>query len=221
MPQLVYRIIQRLYDHLLRPYLPRRLGYFEGYVVRFPKLFDRTDVKENMQRAEITTHRNYTRDGDKVVIVGVGSGVSTIVAAEEAGPSGQVIGYEAAEDLAVAARESMELNDVEDSVDIIGKPVTDIQNNIWGRQVSTDVVKPTELPQMDVLELDCEGAELDILKSLNHRPRVLSIEVHPKFGVTVDDITSWLTENGYEVINTKGEDEPNDSVKWLVGKLID
>lgn len=51
-------------------------------------------------------HRNYTHDGDRVVVVGVGSGVSTIVAAEEVGPSGQVIGYEAAEDLAVATRES-------------------------------------------------------------------------------------------------------------------
>lgn len=106
-------------------------------------------------------------------------------------------------------------------MEIVGKPVSEILNNIWGRQVTEDVIEPSALPPMDVLELDFEGAELNILEDLKHRPRVLSIEVYPMFGVTVDDVKSWLTENEYEVVNTKGEDESDDSVKWLVGKLID
>jgi hypothetical protein len=47
--------------------------------------------------------------------------------------------------------------------------------NVYGdpSQLATLVVAPVELPGCDVLELDCEGAEIVILRDMTIRPRVV------------------------------------------------
>lgn len=209
-------LIKRSYDRLLRPHLPRKLGYFGGFVVRFPKLFDFTDVNHEMQNFERGVHKTQTRAGDTVVVVGVGSGVSTIAGAKAAGGDGRVVGFEASSELAEANRESMELNDVDDIVEIIARPVTEITLNTWGEEVAGEGVSPTDLPEADVLELDCEGAELEILEQITFRPRILSIEAHPPFGVDVEDVEKWLSENDYKIIKKRLDAPADESVAWLV-----
>lgn len=196
---LIRHFIQYVYNKTLRPYLPRKLGYMNRYVVRSPRLFDQTDVREDTQLFEVTAHEEYTREGDTVVVVGGGNGVSSIAAAEKVGFDGEVLVYEASSDLVPALRESMDLNQVADRVEVIQAIVGQPGSSIWGPSGDSPVVSASELPKMDVLELDCEGAELKILRNLSNYPRVLTVEAHPQFGVPVEDIRNWLTRENYEV----------------------
>lgn len=197
-------VVEYVYNETIRSHLPRKLAYMDGYIVRSPRLFDTTDVRENVQVFEVTSHRRHTRRGDTVVVVGGGNGVSAIAAAEEVGEDGSVVVYEASSDLVPALKESMALNGVDDRVAVkeavVGKP----GGNIWGPFDGSTTIPATELPVMDVLELDCEGAEMEILQDLPHRPRVLTVEAHPKFGVSIGEVESWLENEGYEVVEDSG-----------------
>jgi hypothetical protein len=66
---------------------------------------------------------------------------------------------------------------------------------------------PSQLPSCDVLQLDCEGAELDILRGLAIRPRVILVETHGLFGAPTELIASLLEQRGY-VVSDRGLSEP-------------
>lgn len=56
--------------------------------------------------------------------------------------------------------------------------------NVYGDpdQLSTLVVAPAALPACDILELDCGGAEMVILRNMTIRPRVIAVEAHGLYG---------------------------------------
>jgi hypothetical protein len=70
------------------------------------------------------------------------------------------------------------------------------------------MVRPQFLPQADVIEMDCEGAELEIIENLSIRPRVITVETHSNH----DDVLNALEKIGYvpdEVI-TDGKNQSNE-----------
>lgn len=63
------------------------------------------------------------------------------------------------------------------------------------------IVSPKELPDCDVLELDCEGSELSILQSLSIRPQLIFIEIHPhKGGFGPYAVLEELDQLGYDIV---------------------
>lgn len=57
---------------------------------------------------------------------------------------------------------------------------------------------PQKIPACDVLELDCEGAEIEIIESINFTPRALIVELHPwSFNYEYENILSIMSSNGY------------------------
>jgi hypothetical protein len=70
------------------------------------------------------------------------------------------------------------------------------------------VLPPSQLPQCDVLQLDCEGAEAEILRELTIQPRVVLVETHGLYGAPTDLIASLLKKRGY-VVSDRGLAEPN------------
>jgi hypothetical protein len=65
------------------------------------------------------------------------------------------------------------------------------------------VLTPSQLPSCDVLELDCEGAEADILREMIIHPRVVLVETHGQFGAPTNLIASLLEKRGY-VVSDRG-----------------
>ncbi|HEY6420965.1 MAG TPA: FkbM family methyltransferase [Candidatus Binataceae bacterium] len=75
----------------------------------------------------------------------------------------------------------------------------------------TETVRLTTLPQLmrdhrieriDLLKMDCEGAEWDILPAAREvlpRVRQICMEFHPARGWTAERLAAWLRESGYEV----------------------
>ena len=64
------------------------------------------------------------------------------------------------------------------------------------------------LDTVDLLKLDCEGAEWDILPAgAGVLPRVqqIAMEFHGERGWTAERLAEWLRERGYVVTHTGGE----------------
>ena len=69
------------------------------------------------------------------------------------------------------------------------------------------VLPPSQLPPCNVLELDCEGAEVEILRELTIQPRVILVETHGLYGAPTDLVASLLEKRGY-IVSDRGVAEP-------------
>jgi hypothetical protein len=58
-----------------------------------------------------------------------------------------------------------------------------------------------------VLQLDCEGAEAEILRGLTTQPSIILVETHGLFGAPTESVASLLEERGY-VVSDRGLAEP-------------
>jgi hypothetical protein len=198
--------VKSVYNRFVRSHLPYKLSTHNGVTARGAKLFDLTDRFPEYEADIIAALREHVRDGDDVVVVGGGFGVSSVVAARRVGDDGSVTTYEAGADQYDLVAETLEINDVEDRVDV--------EHAIVGSAVSTytppedaSVVDAGDLPTCDVLEMDCEGAELEILRNLEVRPRVVVVEAHANFDAPEADVRAELDRLGYDVVDRGVEDE--------------
>jgi hypothetical protein len=165
------------------------------------------------------------RSGDRVIIVGGGEGITAVVAAKAVGEKGSVICFEGnswnvRKIKATAARNKM-LNRLTVEHAVVGKAIA-----VYGvpHQLSTVVVSPAELPECDLLELDCEGAEILILRNMAIRPRVIAVETHGVYGAPTRMVKELLEKLDYAVEEwglaeprVSEECEAND-IRILVGK---
>lgn len=190
--------VQAVYDRTLRPHLPRKVVEYNGVRVRRPKLLDRHDGDAEYEAALIDGVRRSVGEGDRVVIVGGGWGVSAVHAVREGAESVTV--FEAGDEQVNHVRATTRLNDVEERVQIVhgvvGKAV-DVKGD-----TTAPTINPADLPDCDVLELDCEGAELATLRGLESLPAWVVVEVHPPFGVDESTVRKWLGDHGYSVVQT-------------------
>jgi hypothetical protein len=64
------------------------------------------------------------------------------------------------------------------------------------------------LERIDLLKMDCEGAEWDILPEAEPvlpRIRQICMEFHCERGWTSERLAAWLRERGYRVWHTAGQ----------------
>lgn len=138
----------------------------------------------NLEGGEVNCHKHYTRKGDHVLIIGGGRGVSTVRAAREVGIKGSVTVYEGSLQYVELINQVIELNEMADRCTTkhaivgpgfnLGAPIYNDQNSEEMKQIP-----PQDLPDCDVLELDCEGAEFNILPEISIKPRIIIVEIHP------------------------------------------
>jgi hypothetical protein len=55
--------------------------------------------------------------------------------------------------------------------------------------------------------LDCEGAEVEVLRELTIQPRVILVETHGMYGAPTDLVASLLEKRGY-IVSHRGVAEP-------------
>jgi hypothetical protein len=198
--------IQQVYNQLIRPLLPKKIAVFNGIPVRGVRLFDATDTFPDYEGALITSIRSRVNRGDDVDLVGGGRGVSSVAAAQEVGPNGSVTTYEGSIERYKLSTETVELNLMDDIINvnhsIIGNAI-----DLAGTSGDAEVVSPADLPVCDILILDCEGAEIDILQSLDQRPETLIVETHGFLDSPADDVRTALDDIGYKAIDQKDEDQ--------------
>jgi len=201
--------IPHLHRHYIRDHLPRRKGVLNSVEVRHMRVFDEIvpwksshpnpDVYE---QGIISSISEYVQPGDNVVIVGGGWGVSTVKSAKKVGEKGSVQVFEASSQYTNYIRETLALNDVSTAVEV--------HNSVVGRTISTlgksdtdEIIDPADIPKCDVLELDCEGVEMDILEGIELRPRVIIVETHGHLGSPTEEVIRKLEHLSYNIISTE------------------
>ncbi len=189
----------------LMPYVGH-LNYSEVLIARKRRLFDRSlpfiysltcDIGD-YEGTLIEQLRRHVRLGDRVVVVGGGYGVTVVHAARLAGPKGTVTCFEGAAAYANNVREAARINQVGARVTVHHAIVAEAIS-VYESAHSNTTVAPEELPDCDVLELDCEGAELQVVRKMAIRPRVMLIETHGVHGASTADVRLAMEGLGYSV----------------------
>lgn len=192
----LYDTIQRGYNATIRSYLPRKWGVVAGVPVRDFRLLDRQDWQPGKMIGFITAIEENVSPGDVVVDVASGRGIAAVTAARADAET--VRSYEASGDMVSLARETVNANRVDDVVTVHHAVVGETRN-VWGKMYGADVLAPDDLPLCDVLQLDCEGAELSILNGIDQGPQTIIVETHPVFDSPTKPCVIKLEEMGYEI----------------------
>jgi hypothetical protein len=133
--------------------------------------------------------------------------VTAVVSALCAGPSGVVQCFEASKQLVAFAQKTAarnKLSNISVHHAVIAKSIF-----VYGGRSDLGAIRsPSQLPSCDVLELDCEGAEVDILRQLTIQPRAVVIETHGLFGAPTEVVRRLLEERGF-VVSDRGLAEPH------------
>ena len=200
-------IAARAWRDGVRPRLPptRRMAYGGVPTAVEAKLLDRwvpeTWVPNGVhdipdyEATLLAAIRRTVRPGDRVVVVGGGLGVTATVAALQSGPDGRVTVFEGGARGVRDVRTTARLNGVAERVEV-HHAVVGADRFVYGRRKGA-IVEPDELPDCDVLELDCEGAEVEILRGLALRPRALLIETHGLYGAPTEAVLALARGLGY------------------------
>lgn len=200
---LAERLVKPVYNRAVRPYLPRRVGISGGVAVRRYRYLDRGHCTETAKAALIDAASTYTRPGDAVGVIGGDWCLSAAVHARRVMPDGSVTVYDPSPQSMNRCRDTLDLNAVGDVVELVEAAVGPPKRlDAYGASDEAPRINPADLPEFDVLELDCEGAEVVILGELRYQPRVLIVEYHPPFGAARPVVRSLLEDLGYhEVID--------------------
>lgn len=195
--------VRESYKMTLRKLQPQVFVNYAGYQVKASKPLDRFfglhHHRPEYERGLIQGLEKEVEEGDRVVIVGGGLGVTAMKAADLTGSTGKVTIYEGSEAQIEKMRESFSKNGYEDFKIVNG--IVGSEVNVWGETENVEVIDVKSLPECDVLELDCEGSELDILDKLDIKPRSILVESHGMNGSSSELVKNKLQQKGYSIEN--------------------
>jgi hypothetical protein len=80
---------------------------------------------------------------------------------------------------------------------------------VGGDKGDAEQGSPETLPTCDVLQLDCDGAELEILKTLAIEPLVVIVEIYGMYGISEADIDHIMDKKGYAIAGKRTYDDRN------------
>lgn len=174
------------------------------------------DYHPEHETVSLRSLRRFVRRGDSVVVIGGGWGTSAVVAARMTHFEGDVTVFEPSSKMLDTIERTVTVNGVSEVVSLehaaIG-PVPESNERYFGPADGTQR-PPTAVPECDVLELDCEGAELPILCDLDFTPRVVVVEIHPHLGSPVSAVELELSQRGYELVD-RGTTTMSDDIHVL------
>lgn len=220
---LVSRSISYIYRRGVRPHLPNKPVRYAGIPTCMDRKWGDRSVPLNWVpvefRAQFADEPGYeaalvaglnetVRPGDNIVIVGAGVGVTAVVAALRAGRSGAVQCFEGSEQYVRAAKETVVRNRMT-NIKIHHAVVAEFITTIGGGDPNDlgPILLPSQLPPCNVLQLDCEGAEVKILRDIVIQPRVILVETHGVFDAPTNLVAALLEKRGY-VVSDRGLAEP-------------
>ena len=203
---------QLAYKEILIPARPKSIliGIYNSIM--------RKDLYNKDELGIILSHDRIYNYEDRILAVGVGSGISLIHNCKKSRIDNSFIGIEASTKVMELAKMNAALNGVEENKYILINKFAGIPTNVYNSQSGNDVtmIDINEL-EFDVLELDCEGSEIEILESLKVNPRHIIVEMHPMFRkIDLDKFLSMMETKNYElafVYSVFGDEIDKDNIR--------
>jgi hypothetical protein len=246
------QLLIKSYAALVRPYLPtvgykkraKALSHDRVTVDMDEKFLDSIvplnhpyNTETNIELGLRLAHTAVTQTGDHVVIIGGGNGISATTAANNVGPDGKVSIYDGMTGEehhrfgVTHILKSLELNGVGDRCEayhgLVGTKDDTVEMYSEYMKYDVPLIHPEDLPECDILEFDCNGMELTILKNLEIRPRAMIIEVEAPFYKQLyggeknpRGVFDELNRLGYTIIQQFGHEGKTMSFEQLLD-LID
>lgn len=185
---------------------PYKIEIQNGAAVRNKWLGHPHDFNPGHEEKLISAIRSVVGISDTVVLIGAHKGASTVIAARKTGPEGKVHAYEAQDAIIPQLKETLELNLVEKNV-TLHHAVVEVAKSVYGDFQKADHVPATDIPDCDVLVMDCEGAEKEILKEMDNNPAYIIVETHPQFNSSTEQIISILEKQDYSIREVTPHDD--------------
>ena len=187
-------------DHRANAGIPIGISKKLGDDAMRSRLFMPLEDQPGYEFALVEALKENAKAGDTVVVVGGGLGVTAVTAALAVTGTGSVKCFEGDLHGVKAVNRAAVANGVADHLSVVHAVVSEALG-VYGNDVSTTIVRPAELPNCDVLELDCEGAEIGILRDMVIDPRVIAVETHGFMGAPTADVRGLLEARGYSVVD--------------------
>jgi hypothetical protein len=196
----------------IRRYTPRITVEYNDVSVPRYRLADRWDPQKTIDpRPEyegtfVAAVNSIVKEGDYVVILGGGVGVTTVHAARSTGQNGEVDVFEGAKEMFDIHEATLRQNLVPATVrtehSIVGSG-----GKLWGKKENATTKDPHSLLPADVFIVDIEGAEADVIPQLPD-VRAIIVETHGTYDSPTEDMQRHLELRGYDVSDA-GVAEPS------------
>jgi hypothetical protein len=172
-------------------------GYQAKASAPLDKYFGLPHQRPGYEKALINGLEEKVQKGDKVTIVGGGKGVTAMKAADLSGSENNIVVYEGSKSQVSQMKKNFSRNGF-DSIEIVNA-IVGPGENVWGETEGVQSVSVDELPECDLLELDCEGSEIQILENLDRKPRNILVESHGINGAPTEDVVELLEDLDYDI----------------------
>lgn len=192
-------VIRTVYNKLVRPFLPDKIGVYYNVPIDDQKLLDLNSYNKCRKYELLKEVEQSSTPGDKVLVFGGGRGLAAVVAARRVLPSGQVIVFEAAREQCKRTEATANFNGLSDYVEVrqrlVGSNV-----DVWGDYSAAQQLGPDNLPGSDIWVIDIEGGEADLLegsvKAGISWPEKVIIETHPHKEASPSKVRDILKDSG-------------------------
>lgn len=148
-------------------------------------------------------------NGDTVVVIGGGYGISSTTAAKKVGKGGKVLIYEGTEEVVEDLNTTLHINNVANQCHIEHAIVGDTAN-LKGAKGKARKVHPSDIPSCDLIEMDCEGAEIDLIPNLPTNISTIIVETHPSKGANTVEVEKLLNSQGWQVVESSPDRSSGD-----------
>lgn len=198
---LTNKLLGKTYRTTLRRMMPQ-VGYFyyNGVEVADRRLFDRLTPKlwrlrnkPDYEHTEVEGVNQYVGESDDVVVIGGGFGVTAVHAANNTG--GTVTVVEADQDRYQNLTRIFAANDVSHQVESIFGYLGDLHIDLGDSD--TPMIAYRDIPEADVWDIDCEGAEIEILQNLPYNPSTILVETHDNHA----EVIRLLEDLDYQIVD--------------------
>lgn len=153
--------------------------------------------------------KEYVKEDYNVTIIGGGMGVTSIIAGQSVGESGSVTVFEGSKEFYDRIKRNIKHNNLHHIINV-NHTIVGSEKNLYGKAKTPDRITPEELKECDLLEMDCEGTELQILENMRIRPEWIIVETHGIFNSPTDDVYDQLDSMGYNIVSVNTIIEEDD-----------
>jgi len=168
----------------------------EGHILdRFSSLYKMNQPE--YEEALVKCVDSFVQEGDKAVIIGGGYGVAAVYTSKAVGEEGDVTVFEAAIKMLRKCRKTLDINNCSNVETVQGIFYED--KDVWGDFSEAENLNAEDIPESDVLILDCEGVEKDILVDLEQKPETIIVESHKQFDAPKKLVLDLLDRQGYDI----------------------